>query len=163
MVCINITQPHTIPYINSEYQHHQFHAMQSPSLSDNAVDYCVLSRADDTNDVVEVFVFVFVFVFEADPADGEEGGGVHVPPSSTSASLSVLLLVKRTLLPLPPPPPLSSLIFDTATVYTSVLLLALQQLWIKIPLKLMNLTLGIGKLGLQQHQLPLVIQCHNCI
>ena len=71
MVCINITQPHTIPYINSEYQHHQFHDMQSPSLSDDAIDHCVLSGADNTNDIDKVFVFVFLF--ETDPADGEEG------------------------------------------------------------------------------------------
>ena len=119
--------------------------MQSPSLSNNAVGHFFLSGADGTNDVGKVFVFVLVFA--VDPADGEEGGGVRVPPSSTSASLSVLLLllVERTLLPLPPPPPLLSLIFDTAT---SVLLLALQQQCIKIPLKLTNLTLNIGKLGL---------------
>ena len=85
--------------------------MQSQSFSDNAVDHCVLSGADDTNDVNEDFLFVFVF--EADPADGEEKGGVHFPPSSTSASLSVLLLVERTL----PPPPLLSLIFDTAMYF----------------------------------------------
>ena len=110
MVCIDITEPNrgTTLHINYEYQHHQFHAIQSPSLFDNAVDHCVLSGANNTNDVDKVFMFVFVF--EADPVDGEEGGGVNVSPSSTLASLSVLLLVERTLLPLPPPPPLLSLI-----------------------------------------------------